>query len=61
MTETLSDRAEIWASCYWACVSPESRLGALRGAKREKCLADVLRKLGIRTPDELVENLNKES
>lgn len=48
-----------WARNFRACLSPESKLGSLRGAYRDNCLDSVLKRLKIITPIQLVEELHQ--
>lgn len=55
-----TERANEWARNFKAMLSPESRLGSLRGAYRDGVLLDVLKKLGAITGVQLVELLHQD-
>ena len=59
MSRTRADIVNDWSRNYVACLSPESKLGSLRGAAREGVLTDVLKRLKITTAIELFESLNQ--
>lgn len=54
-----TERAKDWVRYYKAALSPESKLGALRGAMRDCVLDDVLKILKIRSIPELLESLHQ--
>lgn len=54
---TPHQRRDEWLRYWSSCLTPESRLGALRGALRDNVLADVMHGLKIVTPEQLVERL----
>ena len=56
---TKRERALEWARNYKACLSPESKMGALRGASRDGVLPDCLEMLRVATAVELVESLHQ--
>ena len=56
----MGSRLADWLRYFAACRSPESRLGALRGAQRDGVLDKVLTRLRIRTAAELVDALHLE-
>lgn len=57
---TPPERTAEWLRYYRAQMSPESRLGALRGALRDNVLSSVLRGLKVVTPENLVKALFRE-
>ena len=59
MSRTREQVVADWCRFYHASLSPESKLGALRGAGRDNCMADVLKRLKIHSAIELFESLNQ--
>ena len=59
MSRSRSEIVNDWSRNYVACLSPESKLGSLRGAARDNVLSDVLKKLKIFTPIDLFEQLHQ--
>lgn len=54
---TKPERAREWARNFDACLSSQSKCGALAGAMRDGVLADMLKEMKITSPVQLVEAL----
>ena len=59
MSRTRTQVVDDWARNFKACLSPESKLGSLRGAARDNCLKDVLKRLKVVSPIDLFEQLHQ--
>lgn len=59
MAKSSTEATKNWARYYKAALSPESKLGALRGAMRDGVLPDVLKALKLATIPELLESLHQ--